>query len=126
MTVSPRGRATSRLGTATPQRCAAALAGSGGGEDVLRPDEAERDGFRCLALGWLKADLAAWSRRQKADPKAGPDVLKALRTWREEGDLAGVREADALAKLPEAEHDDCRKLWADVDALLTKAQAIPK
>jgi len=31
-----------------------------------------------------------------------------------------VRDADALAKLPEAERETWRKLWADVDALLAK------
>ena len=42
--------------------------------------------------------------------------------WQEDADLAGVRDADALAKLPPDEQDAWRKLWADVDAVLKKAQ----
>jgi hypothetical protein len=37
-------------------------------------------------------------------------------------DLAGLPEAAALAKLPAEEREACRKLWADVDALLQRAQ----
>jgi hypothetical protein len=36
--------------------------------------------------------------------------------------LASLREDDALAKLPEEERDACRKLWADVDALLKRVK----
>jgi hypothetical protein len=49
------------------------------------------------------------------------EAVQALRHWREDANLAGVRDADALAKLPEAERADWRKLWADVDAVLQKA-----
>ncbi len=100
----------------------AALAGSGGGQDDPRPDDGERAELRRLALDWLKADLAARSKRLKADPKAGPDVRKALQTWREEIDLAGVRDPGALDKRPESERKDWQALWAEVDALLKKAE----
>jgi hypothetical protein len=36
--------------------------------------------------------------------------------------LAGLRDEAALAKLPEDEQEACRALWAEVDALLTKAR----
>ena len=101
---------------------AAALAGSGGGKDDPPPDEAERADFRRLALGWLKADLAARSKRLEADPKAGPDIRKSLDAWRQDPDLAGVRDAGALEKLPEAERPAWRTLWAEVDGLLKKAE----
>ena len=39
-----------------------------------------------------------------------------MQHWQKDADLASVR-ADALAKLPEAERDGWRKLWADVDTL---------
>ena len=39
-----------------------------------------------------------------------------------DSDLAGVRDRDALAKLPSDEQDAWRKLWDEVDALLKKAQ----
>ena len=48
-------------------------------------------------------------------------AVKVLAHWREDDDLAGVRDADALMKLPDAERDAWRQLWADLDALLPKA-----
>ena len=42
--------------------CAAALAGCGQGKDDPPPDDEARRGLRRQALGWLQADLAAWSR----------------------------------------------------------------
>jgi hypothetical protein len=44
-----------------------------------------------------------------------------LRLWQAESDLAGIRDPDKVAKLPESEQKACRALWADVDALLTQA-----
>ena len=43
-----------------------------------------------------------------------------LAGWQTDADLAGLRDADAVAKLPAAERDACRKLWADVEALLKR------
>lgn len=37
-------------------------------------------------------------------------------------DLSGLRDAASLAKLPEAEQTACRALWAEVEALLKKAE----
>jgi hypothetical protein len=36
--------------------------------------------------------------------------------------LAALRSSDALAKLPAVERDACKKLWAEVDALLKRVQ----
>jgi hypothetical protein len=47
-------------------------------------------------------------------------VQQALRHWQEDSDLAGIRDAAALAKLPAEERTACEKLWADVAALLQK------
>jgi len=49
-------------------------------------------------------------------------VLQHLRHWQEDTDLAGLRDQDAVAKLPGEEQDACRKLWADVTALRDKAR----
>ncbi len=100
---------------------AAALAGSGVGEDEPRPADAERAEFRRLALDWLRADLTSWTKRLAADPKSGSRVVEALGRWRQDRDLAGVRDADTLAKLPGAERKDWQSLWADVDALIRRA-----
>jgi hypothetical protein len=36
--------------------------------------------------------------------------------------LAGIRNPDAVGKLPADEHEACKKLWADVAALLRKVE----
>ena len=103
--------------------CAAALAGCGQGEDAAKTEAKERGRWRKQALDWLRADLALWMKRI---PEGKPDdraaAAKILSQWQEDSDLAGVRDADALAKLSPDERDAWRQLWADVDALLKKAQ----
>jgi hypothetical protein len=105
--------------------CSAALAGCGQGIDAPA-DDGERARLRGQALAWLRADLEARAKQTASWFAAvREEAIKALRHWREDPDLAAVRDADALAKLPEAEHGEWRRLWADVDALLQKA-APPK
>jgi hypothetical protein len=43
-----------------------------------------------------------------------------MRHWRIEGDLAGVRDKDALARLADEERVQWERLWSDVDALLRR------
>jgi hypothetical protein len=43
-----------------------------------------------------------------------------LQRWRGTADLAGLRDPDALARLPADERQACEKLWADVAEALTK------
>jgi serine/threonine-protein kinase len=97
---------------------AAAQAGCGQGEDAPAA-EADRARLRSQAMEWLRADLAAWKPRLSSPvSQEHAQAVQALRHWREDEDLAGVRDADALEKLPEGERAEWRKLWADVDALL--------
>ena len=49
--------------------------------------------------------------------------MKTLRHWQKDTDLAGIRDGGALAKLPAPEQKAFAQLWADVAALLKKAQA---
>jgi serine/threonine-protein kinase len=101
-------------------RCAA-LAAGGRGDDAPA-GEKEQARLRRQALDWLRADLAARAERLKdGGPEERKRLAKALQDWNEDDDLAGVRDADALEKLPEEERAAWRKLWADVDALLRKA-----
>jgi hypothetical protein len=105
--------------------CCAALAGCGKGADAPAGD-AERARLRSQALTWLRADLTAWAKLAVGgDPQAAEAVRRSLSHWREDADLSGVRDADALEMLPAAERAEWRNLWADVDALLQKA-APPK
>jgi hypothetical protein len=50
------------------------------------------------------------------------NAVKTLQHWQTDPDLAGLREPQPVAKLPEVEQETCRKLWADVAALLKKTQ----
>jgi tetratricopeptide (TPR) repeat protein len=98
----------------------AALAGCGQENDAP-PGDADRARLRVQALEWLRADLAFWKRGAGSDD--AKDVASApalLRHWRVDPDLAGVRDADALDKLPEDERGQWRQLWDDVDALVQK------
>jgi hypothetical protein len=103
--------------------CCAALAGCGRGEDKPEPDAQGRARLRRQALDWLRADLAAWTKVvEKGPPQERTLVQRKLQHWQKDPALAGLRDPDALAKLPEAEREACRKLWADVDALLQRAR----
>jgi serine/threonine-protein kinase len=109
-----------RTGLRYNAACSAARAACGQGDDAPRAGT-DRARLRTQALEWLRADLAAWTNAAGGgDPKLVAAAGKMLQHWREDPDLAGVRDADALAKLPEDERAEWKKLWADVDALLQK------
>jgi tetratricopeptide (TPR) repeat protein len=102
--------------------CCAALAGCGRGHDADKLEPAGRASLRQQALGWLRADLDAWGKHLAGVPPSGrQEVLKSLRHWQEDADVAGVRGEPALAALPPQERDAWRKLWADVAELAHKA-----
>jgi serine/threonine-protein kinase len=106
--------------------CAATLAAAGQGTDDPKPDDAARARLRGQARDWLKAERSAWEKVLDAgDARARPVVAQTLQHWQADPDLAGVRDADALAKLPEAERAAWRSLWAEVDALLARARGGP-
>jgi tetratricopeptide (TPR) repeat protein len=99
----------------------AALAGCGQGEEADRLDEEERVRLRQQALEWLRADLAGWADRlETGTPQNRKEAQAALRYWQNDPALAGVRDADQLARLPSDERAAWQQLWADVAALLTK------
>jgi serine/threonine protein kinase/Flp pilus assembly protein TadD len=103
--------------------CAAALAGCGQGDAQPAPDEAQRGGWRQQACDWLRTDLAWWQKRAETDkPQDWAALRQTLRHWQDDGDLAGVRGEPALARLPPAEREPWRRLWADVAATLERAQ----
>jgi serine/threonine-protein kinase len=103
--------------------CSAALAGCGRGEDSAEPGDAERARWRALARQWLRADLDAWAKDLKSGLAADrAKVYMTLARWREDPNLAGLRDPDALEKLPPAEGQECCRLWGDFDALLKRAR----
>jgi tetratricopeptide (TPR) repeat protein len=100
--------------------CSAALAVAGQAEDAAQLDDRGRVRLRKQALAWLRADLALLESRRPADPTA---AREALRRWQEDSDLADLRNAAALTKLPAEERAAFSQLWADVATLVQKAHA---
>ena len=106
--------------------CAAALAAASQGEDAARLPDKLRDGLRRQALRWLSDDLAAWRKLLTGGgAQARQALAQHLRHSQKDPDLAPVRDAAALAALPDAECAAWEKLWADVADLLKKAQDSP-
>jgi hypothetical protein len=100
------------------------LAAAGQGEDAAKLDEKEWTRMRKQALDWLRADLVLRGKQiQSGLPADRTAALQALRHWQQDSDLAGIRDKAALAKLPADEQEACTQLWADVAAMLTKAEA---
>jgi tetratricopeptide (TPR) repeat protein len=111
-------RAANRL------NAAGAAAAAGTGKDAAGFDEKEKARLRFEALGWLQAELAIWTKLAQSDrPQARAAVQQALRMWQRDAGLAGVRDPDALARLPNAEREAWQKLWQEVGAVLAKASA---
>ncbi len=104
--------------------CAACLAVAGKGKDEPPLDDAARAKLRSLALDWLTAELATWTKLLGGgDPKVRARVAETMRHWRADGDLVSVRDPQSLEKLPEAERKQWQSLWADVDALGKRSEA---
>jgi hypothetical protein len=103
--------------------CSSALAAAGQGEDArLLPDKVVTM-FRRWALGWLRDDLTAHSKNaEQNNPAVKRAIQQRLTHWQHDPDLAGLRDKDAVDRLPQPERDACRKLWADVAALLQRTQ----
>jgi serine/threonine protein kinase/tetratricopeptide (TPR) repeat protein len=102
--------------------CAAALAGCGQGKDAKKLNDPERAGLRKRALDWLQADLAQYAKEMEHGPaQVRPAVSNRLEHWQRDRELMGVRGPKALGKLPHAERQVWKQLWADVEALRKRA-----
>jgi serine/threonine-protein kinase len=100
--------------------CSAALAAAGKGEGAGRLPDRVVLTLRRQALRWLRDDLAAYTR-DVAIPAARSAIRQRLGRWQQDTDLASVRDAEELNKLPEYERAAWRQLWDDVDALRKRA-----
>jgi formylglycine-generating enzyme required for sulfatase activity len=103
--------------------CAAVLAAAGQGPDEPTRDEAAKAQLRRQALDWLRAELEVWDEfvaYRRVIPYTF--VLETLRHWQQDRDLAGIRDATALARLPADEQKAFTQLWADVAALIQEAK----
>jgi len=119
---TPNWPTTSGPRTATTPP-ATQLAAAGQGEGAAKLDEKERTRLRQQALDWLRAELAPRRRQlETGKPDDRAEVHMTMRHWQQDTDLAGIRDAAALAKLPADQQKACTQLWADVAALLKKAR----
>jgi serine/threonine protein kinase/Flp pilus assembly protein TadD len=101
--------------------CSAALAGCGQSGDVVDLDDSARARWRQQAQQWLRADLALWRRLlDSGPPQARQAFAQTVPFWQIDHRLACVRDDVALAKLPQAERDGWRKLWAEVAELVKR------
>jgi tetratricopeptide (TPR) repeat protein len=97
-------------------RCSV-LAAAGKDKDMPIVEPAEWSRLTGLALKWLRADLALMTAQAK-DPQRQRLVGEWLAGWKEDPDLAPVRDPASLAAMPPADAVAWRSLWRDVDALL--------
>jgi tetratricopeptide (TPR) repeat protein len=110
-------------GYALDAACALVQAGLGQGEGVAGLGDEERAELRRRALERLSADLADKVRKADADP--GKELARAqwrLLCWKNKTELGGVRDYEALARLPQSERGGWRKLWADVEQVMRRPQ----
>jgi hypothetical protein len=78
--------------------------------------------LRQQAREWLWADLALWAGQAGGDDaERRRAVQETLRRWQTDPDLAGVRDAGALTRLPEGERAPWVQFWEEVAARLRKA-----
>jgi tetratricopeptide (TPR) repeat protein len=99
---------------------AATLVGVGQGKEAPNLDDTAKAKLRRYALDGLKAELTLWTKQLEAGPSE--NIVQTLNHWQKEPDLAGIREAAALAKLSADERTAFTQLWADVTTLLKKAE----
>jgi tetratricopeptide (TPR) repeat protein len=91
-------------------------------------DAATLDGRRCAdlrrqGLDWLQTELTAWEGRLAgASPQDREEVRATLLRWQQDPDLSGLRDPAALFNLSDKERARCLQFWADVAALLKRAQ----
>jgi serine/threonine protein kinase/tetratricopeptide (TPR) repeat protein len=122
----PKLADTLRLAYRYNAACAAAQAGCRQGEDARTLDDKERAHLRGQALNWLRADLESWLKHLAKEPDKGRALIqRTMHHWQQDVDFAGVRGAEALARLPEPERRPWQQLWDDVESLARRT-AQPK
>jgi hypothetical protein len=96
--------------------CCAVRAGTA--VHFTHPEARERARWLGQGLGWLRAELAALTRKQQTGiPEDRRELGRAVQRWLHETDLARVRDPGAIALLPPGDRTEWTRLWADVKAL---------
>ena len=106
--------------------CSTALAAAGQGEDArLLPDKVVVM-FRRWALGWLRDDLKALAQlAQQNNPAVKQTIQRRMAHWRNDPDLASVRDRPALDRLPDNERAGWQSLWREVEELSNRVANKP-
>ena len=100
---------------------AAAMAGTGHGEDAGSLGQEERTRWRKQARAWLALDLAAWARKLDGGIAVDRDLVRrTLTSWLADPDFAGLREPAALKMLSVEERDEWLAFWEKVEALIKR------
>ena len=98
-------------------------AAAGQGHDEPPLDDAEKAKLRGQALDWLTTEMKAWDKFFASGTLQDRQLIaQTLKHWQQDSDLAGIRDAAALANLPAPEQKAFAQLWADVAALLRKVE----
>jgi hypothetical protein len=99
--------------------CAAALAGAGVGDDAEKLSETEKAAWRKQSCKWLTSELESMAPRMQSAPTENRDPsIWLLKQWQINSYLAGLRDPNALEKLPADERQEWIKLWSDVTRLI--------
>jgi tetratricopeptide (TPR) repeat protein len=97
--------------------CIAVRAAAGKDEEMTALGIEEWGYLTGLAQKWLRADLAQRVSQAK-DPKRWQEVREKLTHWKNDSDLAPIRDPAWLAAMPAADRKAWEALWRDVDAVL--------
>jgi hypothetical protein len=123
LVATPQLTADMRAGHRFNAARAAALAGTGQGDDTGKLADAERERLRAQAREWLQLDIAGWAKKVHLGTAADRiQAGKALSQWQENAELAALREPDALDRLSADERKEFNELWTELAALLNRAR----
>ena len=79
--------------------------------------------MRKQARDWLRLDLGAWALRVDTGTEADRiHARKTLAPWRDDPDLAELRDVEPIERLHPSERQDRQALWQDLAEVLRRAQ----
>ena len=89
--------------------------------------QAELDGNHQDSVRSVLRGSSGWWDRvlRQANARARARVQQDLQYWQADDDRAGLREPDALAKLPPDERAERLAFWKEVAAVIGRARATP-
>jgi hypothetical protein len=110
--------------------CSAVVAGVGWSRDAPPAEGPDRAALRERGRAWLAEEVADWraaiAGSRRTDPPSGSigptAAVAAIRNVLNDPDFAGVREPIGLPSLPAAEGAAWREIWAELKALLARAE----